>query len=260
MKELWRWIVAAAAVAAAFFAWLYFQVFVLFSSFPKDLVGPAAGFILGLLIVLAGALVAPRYRLATALLLAISATVLGMAFLELPFSGLLLGGGVAVLFVAWWSHPRRTPRSTRWVGLAACAACLVGLGIVYARFVDYPARPDALPQTLAYLLGPNASRVAAFYRYDLGGFIDHEWLWRLDASPRDMSLVVGRLGGRSAGTVPPRFWKMPPHYWPRSMPADGEAFQSPMFSADSRGSDGVHYFLLHDKTRGRAFVWVKDNF
>ena len=174
--ELWQWIVAAAAVAAAFFASLYFRVFVVFSSFPKDLDDPASGFVLGLLTVLAGALLAPRYRLATALLLAIAATAVGMARLELPLSGLLLGGGVGVLLVGWWSHPRRTPRSTRWGCLAAGAACLVGLGIVYARFVDYPARPDALPRDLAYMLGPDASRVTAFYHYDLGGFIDREWL------------------------------------------------------------------------------------
>ena len=75
-----------------------------------------------------------------------------------------------------------------------------------------------------------------------------------------MSRVVGSFGLRSAGTVPPGFWKMPPHYWPRSMPADGEAFESPMFSADSRGHDGTHFFLVHDKAQGRAFVWVKENF
>jgi hypothetical protein len=53
---------------------------------------------------------------------------------------------------------------------------------------------------------------------------------------------------------------MPPHYWLRSMPFSGEAFQSPMFQADSRGPDGEHYFLIHDKARNRAFIWYRFNF
>jgi len=75
-----------------------------------------------------------------------------------------------------------------------------------------------------------------------------------------MALVVSGLGLRSINAVPRGFWRMPPHYWPRSMPTGGEAFQSPMFSGDTRGPDGSHYFLVHDKTQSRAFVWVKDNF
>ena len=32
------------------------------------------------------------------------------------------------------------------------------------------------------------------------------------------------------------------------------------FSATERGGDGLHYFLLHEPARSRAFLWVKDKF
>jgi hypothetical protein len=127
-------------------------------------------------------------------------------------------------------------------------------------YVDRPARPDPLPPELAYALGPHASGLTTVYRYDLGGFIDHQWLWRLDAGPEVVALVVSGLGLRRTDTVPQRFWRMPPHYWPRAMPVGAEAFQSPAFSADRRRPDGAHYFLLYDKAHGSAYVWFKSNF
>ena len=163
-------------------------------------------------------------------------------------------------FVAWWFHPNRTKRSTVQVSLAAVAACLAFLGFVYLRYVDMPARPSELPQELVEALGANVSGVAAFYRYDLGGFIDHEWLWRIDAQPDVVTLIVSALKLRSTHAVPPQFWRMPPSYWPRSMPPGSEAFESSGFSAENRGRDGEHYFLVHDKTQNKTFVWLKSNF
>lgn len=245
----------------AFFVALYFSLFVLiFSAFPKDLAEPTAGFTMGLLTVLSGSLLAPRQRLAVALVLLVSVTALATTLLSFHLLGTLIGGIVAVAFVAWWFHSRRTARSSLWVGIGVCAAFFVFIGVVVARFVDRPAHPEALPPQLAHILGTNASLVTAFYRYDRGGFIDHEWLWRIDATPEAMALLVSGLGLRSTNAVPRDFWRMPPHYWPRSMPPGGEAFQSPMFEGESRGQDGSHYFLVHDKTQSRAFVWVKDNF
>lgn len=174
--------------------------------------------------------------------------------------GTLVGGIVAVAFVAWWFSSRRTKRSTLWVGMGVCVASFVLIGVVYARLVDRPAHPEALSPELVRALGTNASLVTAFYRYDRGGFIDHEWLWRIDATPEAMAFVVSGLALSSTNVVPREFWRMSPHYWPRSMPAAGEAFQSPMFSSDSRGHDGAHYFMVHDKAQRRAFLWVKYNF
>ncbi len=259
--EIWQWMLAAVAAVVAFFGVLYFSLFVLFfGPFPKDLAEPTAGFLMGSLLVLAGSLLAPRHRFLSAICLFVLSTALTIWLLRFHAVGALAGGLFAVAFVAWWIHPRRTRRSTVGVGVAVGAACLAFLSLVYARYVDWPARPEPLPPELSYALGTNASGVAAFYRYDLGGFIDHEWLWRIDAKPDIVALVVGDLRLRSTNAVPPQFWRMPPHYWPRSLPAGAEAFHSPAFLADNRGPDGEHYLLVHDKTQDRAFVWVKSNF
>jgi hypothetical protein len=261
IRELYRWLLAAGAVVVAFYAAVYLRLFaMMFGPFPKDLAEPTAGFTMGLLIVLAGSLLAPRQRLAVALLLAVVGTALVTPLMRLHLLGTLAGAIVAVAFVAWWFRPQRTRRSTLWVGIGVCAAFLTFIGLAYARFTDRFAHPEALSPELAHTLGTNASLVTAFYRYDRGGFIDHEWLWRIDAKPEGMAMVVSRLGLRSTNTVPQGFWRMSPYYWPRSMPAGGEAFQSPMFSGDSRGPDGAQYFLVHDKAQNRAFVWVRDNF
>lgn len=260
-KEIWRWMLAAVAVVAASFGTLYFSLFILmFGPLPKDLAEPTAGFIMAALVVLAGSLLAPRQRLVTAVVLFVLGGSLGVFLLNLHILGVLGGGLGAVAFVAWWFHSRRTARSTFWVGLAACVAFFAFIALVYSRHVDKPAQRDALPLELTHALGTNTSRVAAFYQYDLGGFIDHDWLWRIDAKPDLVTLVVSGLGLQITNVVPQRFWQMPPHYWPRAFPTDGEAFQSPAFSADNRGPDGNYFFLLHDKTHERAFVWFKSNF
>lgn len=258
--EIWRWILTVVAVVVTFYGVLYFSLFFLFFGlFPKDLAEPTAGFLMGSLIVLAGSMIAPRRQFITAIFLFV---LVAMIVLLLPFHAVsaFAGGLLSVAFVGWWFHPSRTRRSTMWVGVAVGAACLAFLSLVYARHVDRPARPEQLPPELIYALGTNASGVAAFYRYDLGGFIDHEWLWRIDANPDSVALVVSSLKLQSTNAVPPQFWRMPPHYWPRSMPPGSEAFQSSAFSANSRGPDGEHYFLVHDKSQDKAFVWLKSNF
>jgi hypothetical protein len=174
--------------------------------------------------------------------------------------GSVVGGLFAVGFVAWWFHPNRTRRSTARVSLTIGATCLAFLGLVYLRYVDMPARPAELPPELVETLGANVARAAAFHRYDLGGFIDHEWLWRVDAPPDIVTLVISGLKMHKTDSVPPQLWRMPPYYWPRSMPPGGEAFESSGFSAENRGRDGEHYFLVHDKTQNKAFVWLKSNF
>src|SRR5574341_93581 len=259
--EIWQWMLAAAAAVVAFFGVLYFSLFVLFfGPFPKALAEPPAGFLMPSLLVLAGSMLAPRHRFISTILFFVLGTALPSLLLGFHAVGAFAGGLMAIVFVAWWFHPSRTRRSTVWVGVAVGAAFLAFLSLVYARHVDWPAHPGQLPPELIDALGTNAPGVAAFYRYDLGGFIDHEWLWRIDAKPDAVGLVVSGLGLRSTDAVPPQFWRMPPHYWPRSMPPSAEAFHSSAFSTDSRGPDGEHYFLVHDKTQDRAFVWLKSNF
>lgn len=266
-RELSRWIFAAGGVIVTFFVMFYCAAFILLfgNMLPRALSALLAGFPLGLLVVLAGSLLAPRYPLKVAfslwVLCAVPATsVFGFQFFNYGWLSTIAGGGVAVAFIAWWISPRRSPRATRRVIVAAGTTLLAIIGFVYACFIDIPARPDALTPQLAQALSSNDARVKAFYSYDLGGFLDREWLWRIDADSATISQIVNNLGLSSTSTVPESFWHMRPHYWPRSMPAGGKSFQSSMFSANVRGADGEHYFLLYDKVQGRAYVWVKSNF
>jgi hypothetical protein len=258
---VWRWTLAVGAAVLAFVAALYVSLFgLVFGPFPKDLADPTAGFLMMALPVVVGALLAPRARVVAAVILFVLATIATLVLLRGHVVGGQAGGLAAVAFIAWWCHPRRSRRGTMWVAVAAGTALVAFTGLVYARYVDAPARPDALPAELRETLGPSAARVAGFYHYDLGGFIDREWLWRIDAQPDVVTLMVSGLALRATSDVPAAFWRMPPRYWPRSMPAGAEAFRSRAFSGDARGPDGVHYFLLHDKTADRAFVWLKNNF
>ena len=256
----WRWLLAAAAAVVAFFGTVCFSLFVLFfGPYPKDMAEPTAAFLMASVLALSGSLVAPRHRSATAIVLSLVGAFLGTS-LGHHFVGAVLGGLAAVSFVVWWFHPRRTKRSTVWIVVASCAVFSGFLVFVYARHIDSPPQPDPLPYELTNALGTDSSRISAFYQYDLGGFIDHEWLWRVSAGPEAITILVGRLGLQRTSAVPPSFWQMPPRYWPRSMPVGAEAFQTAEFHADTRGPDGQHYFLLHDKGRQTAFVWFKNNF
>lgn len=258
---VWRWTLAAGAAVLAFVAALYVSLFgMFFGPFPKDLAEPTAGFLMTALPIVVGAVLAPRARLAAGVVVCLLAAIASLSVLGADVIGGVVGGLGALGFIAWWFHPRRSRRATPWVGVAGSVALIAFAGLVYTRYVDAPARPDPLPSELSAALGPSAARVAAFYHYDLGGFIDREWLWRIDAKPEVVALVVSALALRTTGDVPAAFWHMPPHYWPRSMPAGAEAFRSRDFSGDARGPDGVHYFLLHDKMADTAFVWLKNNF
>jgi hypothetical protein len=258
IQDVWRWFLVPCASAVAYFAALYFSLFILIlGPFPPPLAAPTAGILMGFIVVLAGSLVAPRHRVVTAIVLYLTGCLTATLMLKFHAVSTSAGGLAAVALVAWWFHPRRTERSILWVGIGLSVAFLTFIGLVYAHHVDRLASPEPLPSELSHALGTNALRVTAFYRYDLGGFIDHDWLWRIDASPEVVGKVVSGLGLRSTNAVPTGFFQMPPHYWPRSMPEGGESFQSSAFSATSRGPDGAHYFLLHDKTQGRVFVWFK---
>ena len=140
--------------------------------------------------------------------------------------------------------------------------CLLVASLVFIemRYVDWPARPDVLLYPLTNILQEDAGLIDAFYQYDLGGWFDHQWLWRIDAHPDDISRIVARLDLKQTDEIPDAFWRMPPHYWPRSRGENIEAFQSARFIAESRGQDGCHFFMLYDRTQGRAYVWFKDNF
>jgi hypothetical protein len=126
-----------------------------------------------------------------------------------------------------------------------------------ASYFDWPGIPDAVPTRLLEATDRRLA-ISHFSSYALGGFLDMELLWRIDASPEVLEAIASKLGMVSSDTAPGRFWRMPPYYWPRSLPAGARLYSTPSFPADTRGSDGDHYFMLVERNRG--LVWVKNNF
>lgn len=259
--KLVRWILVPCASIGAWLATVYIAVFLfIIGPLPRALESPTTGFLMGCLMVVAGSCVAPSHRVGTAVVLFLFAALPTSVLQGFHLPSVSVGGLFAIALVAWWFHSSRSPRSLLCVGLAGCGVVMAFIGVVYAYHVDRPARPDPVPFRLSRQLGAEASRIGTFYEYDLGGFIDHQWLWRIEAEPDVMAQIVADLKLQPTQVVPPRFWRMPPHYWPRSRPTGADAFQSPHFASDERGPDGEHYFLLQDKAQNKAFVWFKDNF
>jgi hypothetical protein len=239
----WRWALVPSASLVAFYFALYVNLLLLFSPFPRPLAEPVAGFAMPSLIIVAGSFAAPSHRVAVAALLGVVGALPASLWLELHPIGACAGALLAVGLVAWWWHPRRTRVATRRVGFGA-AVFLVGfIVLVYAFYSGRLDRSDSLPPALSQALGGNAAHVGAFYLHDLGGFIDSQSLWRIDAKPDVVELVIKELDLQSTQTVPQQFWRMPPYYWPRSRSASAEAFQSRCFLQRRAGSGRQSLFL-----------------
>ncbi len=155
------------------------------------------------------------------------------------------------------SRPKGRWRSNlQALALIAVAMVLIIAFSLFLVWLPLPMRKASVPSELTQF----TPGITAFYRYDLGGFIDTEYLWRIEAPPTTIAAVAHQLKLLPTNTVPSTFYAMSPIGWPDSLPTDAEAFQSKDFLGDARGQDGVHYFLLHDKRQGKAYVWVKQNF
>ena len=173
---------------------------------------------------------------------------------------LLLGLGLGTFFHTLGLHPvRRTNHKlVLRFALGAGVACTLIFG--YASYRDFPAVKDGIPVRLSNSLEGSRIVPLAVYEYDLGGLIDHEWLWRIDGYAKGLSLLPKCLGLIQATSVPARFWHMPPHYWPRRLPPGAAIYESPGFAHETRGDDGEYYFCVIDSKNGHAYIWYKSNF
>lgn len=154
------------------------------------------------------------------------------------------------------SVPGRLKRTRR----AATAILALYPAFLVASFVDWPANKDPVPEGLLAAVGGNRDSISAFYSYRLHDFIDQEWLWRIDSKPDVLEAAAKNFGMSACANVPERFWAMPPHDWPSSLPEGARLYSTPSFPGEDRGPDGDHYFMLIDTRRSRAFVWFKNNF
>ena len=261
LRAIARWLLVVAGVAAAFWLSLYVALFGLFfGPFPKDLVEPTASFLTAFLVVATGGLLAPHHRPIVSLVLMGPGVVLATWLTSLPDVPAVAGALSGAALVAWAVWPVRPRRATVAGAILGGGVVLAFSALVVARYVDWPARSDDLPIEAREALGAEVAQVTDFFVYELGGFIDREFLWRCDAPASAVARLAAGLGLERVDAAPPEFWRMPPHYWPPVLPTGAELFQSRGFSATDRGPDGSHYFLVHDPARGRAYVWVKANF
>jgi hypothetical protein len=153
-------------------------------------------------------------------------------------------------------------RYIRLIPITIAACSLILLVVLYLRYIDWPSHPDPMPTVVGHALGEDGEKVTKFYEYDLGGFIDHEFLWRIEAPSPVVDRLVKSFILHPVGTadeVPGAFWRQPPCWWPRKSDR-AKYYKSEHFVADRRGRDGSHYFLMHNEQEGAIYVWYKDNF
>ncbi|MFO0691277.1 MAG: hypothetical protein U0900_21440 [Myxococcota bacterium] len=254
----WLRSLVGAAIVFAIGLYLGFGL-TLFGGLPREAIEPAAAFAIVFTTAFTAGRLAPRARFHVAIAAAGLACAIGHA-VALSAIGSAVGALTAIGIASGWSIDGelapRLRRGLRLVGLAAPIAFAV---FVWSRYVDWPARPDPLPTWLQEALGADAARVRACYATDLGGFLDREALWRIEADEAVLDVLVGKLALEPVAEAPEAFFRMPPRDWLRALPPAGRAHASPGFRSGSRGGDGDHYLLVRDGA-GRAFVWEKRNF
>lgn len=254
------WLRALVAAAVVYGIGLYLGFgLTLFARLPRAAVEPAAAFAVVFTTAYAAGRLAPRARFHAAVAAAGLACAIGQA-VSLSLVGSMLGALAAIGVAAGWAiNGELAGGLRRGLRIAGLAATVGAVAFVHVRHVDWPAEPDPLPPILRDALGSDAERIGAFYETDLGGFLDRELLWRIEAEEAVLDRLVERLALVPIADAPAAFFAMPPRNWPRAMPAGGEARASAGFRSGSRGGDGDHFLLVRDRA-GHAFVWVKRNF
>ncbi|OGN29838.1 MAG: hypothetical protein A3A33_00935 [Candidatus Yanofskybacteria bacterium RIFCSPLOWO2_01_FULL_49_25] len=216
------------------------------------------GFLFTSTLMLAGSITAPQHKKQAAFVLWILATLISLIYMREEVSvmalyGSICGGALALILMKIWSAKQSLSLKKRIAILSTIFLVLVGLG--YARYKDFPSFPDPLPHQLR-----NISGIREFHVVALGGFIDEDFVWRIDTDGQTIERVASILQARATNDVPKEFLGGGPYWWPKRLPKQYRAFRSEWFVADRRGSDGVHYFLLYDQDQQRGYVWVKNNF
>ncbi|WP_425395884.1 hypothetical protein [Aeoliella sp.] len=137
-------------------------------------------------------------------------------------------------------------------------------GVVYWVFRPSEVRED-WPYPLNTLLEKSpAGAVDDVKVYDLGGLVDHEYLWRLkcDQPFVDYMLTSEELNPLQDNTkVPDRFWNEDSvEWWTPEDCTDLKFYKSVNFQPDERGPDGELLFVGYSQEHGILFVIHKSNF
>ncbi len=217
--------------------------------------------------VVAASLTAPRHHLKVAFLtwfvLFIWSTpnFWNVNYLQIPHDMLvsiliapLLGGLLAIGALYFWYSPQRTVQAKKYALAGIATILAIVFTIQYIKTLDFSPQPDPLPSALTGL------NITNFYSYDLGGFIDTQEAWRIDANETEVIAVASRLDLQEVREVPKEFFSSRPSWWPNSLPKNYRAWTSSGFVANKRGQDGNHTFLLYDQDLEQGYIWLKNNF
>jgi hypothetical protein len=261
-KLAWRkYVVSIVFVALLPCAAYLFFCGIILPLFPPVLKPQLSAFLASALAILVVVLVASasfaRRLAAWMAVVMLAQSLAAFRLLHLPWFGACTAAiGIVALVLCAMAMVGERKRTGQFVLPGALMATFVAL--LAASYLDWPEQPDPLDWPLSEVTADHRVIIDKFYRYPLAGFIDREFLWRIDATPEMLKAISSKLRMSTSETAPAQFWRMPPYYWPRSLPTGARLYSTPYFPATGH-SKGIHYFMLVDAKRGRGLVWVKDN-
>ncbi len=262
-KNILRWILVPIAAYAVF----HLSSILLFIAAVINVIPFQASLILfglvgGFFAILTGMYLAPAHKIKTGAILALTLpllfVILSRSFHShdlIQFVATAFGGLLAVL-IQRKNNNLVAMSSSRKPYLYGLLGILVIIGgFLFARIMDFPARPDSLPNQ-----GLGKLNVSSFYSYRLAGFIDETYLWRMDAEEETVRTLADSLDLEEIRKVQDDFFYWRPYWWPKKLPSNYLAFRSPGYEIGTRPSDDWYYYLVYDKDKKRAYIWVDQNF
>ena len=252
-----------ALVLIPYFAMMAFSL----ASIPC-LAGPGMGFLVACGFILPCRLVPRKHRKAATAIMGILGIVTASLIPLTTEAAVILGGAVSVCIVVG-----RRPASRE-----ECYVTVLFMLFYYplipafqdqAKFIDWPGDMDPLPVELARMLhsqsGYREYRLSSFSSWYTGK------LWQVNIDAEKMARLEEGLNLKQVNEAPPGFFRLPPCYWPRSLPERGvlyESFPAPKDSSKLPGMltglleklptlPGVTTFVLYDSEKQRAYVWER---
>jgi hypothetical protein len=132
-----------------------------------------------------------------------------------------------------------------------------------SRYFDFPPSRGLTENDATRLHSIAIDDFPNAYRYQfLGGFLDSAFLYRFDAKPDVINRLITAwdLKPIDKTTDISRLWKQPPLWWAPVSVSQCDVLLSPGFQFDTRGADGDHQLMIHDKQAEVVYIWFKANF
>ena len=145
----------------------------------------------------------------------------------------------------------------------AVAYLMFVTAVFILRLIDLPPLSIKRKVAIEYTIEQSGIPVYEVKKYDLGGFIDREYLWKGRVESHDWQNMINKLNLgeiQRIEEVPRRFFRMPPYWWNASKKGEVKFYKSEYFRPHQRGGDGVHYLCMYDEESHFLYVWIKDNF